>query len=335
MTVNTEFAAHQSDAPSPFHAGERALQERARVRERLEQVGRRVIRDYMPEQHREFFPRLPFLIAGSLDARGRPWASMLVGRPGFVTSPDRRTLEIRARPLPGDPAAANFSAGGPLGLLGIELETRRRNRANGTLGRAEGGGLVLHVEESFGNCPRYIQARDAAFVADPATAAPAGPARPEGPALSAAAAALVASADTFFIATSAPTARRRDGASLDVSHRGGRPGFVRVASEGGRTVLTAPDFAGNLYFNTLGNLLLDPRAGLLFVDFAAGSLLSLTGAAEIVHDGPELAAFAGAERLLRFRVAEGVALASAVPLRWSAPRAAPEVAATGRWPAPA
>jgi len=158
--------------------------------------------------------------------------------------------------------------------------------------------------------------------------------RPEGPILSAAAAALVASADTFFIASVGPAMRRPGGGSgLDVSHRGGRPGFVRVESDGEATLLTFPDFAGNLYFNTLGNLLLDPRAGLLFVDFAAGGLLSLTGTAEIIHEAPELDAFAGAERLVRFRVARGVAIADAVPLRWSAPEPAPQLAATGAWPA--
>ncbi|KYF70972.1 hypothetical protein [Sorangium cellulosum] len=76
---------------------------------------------------------------------------------------------------------------------------------------------------------------------------------------------------------------------------------------------------------------LNPRAGLLFVDFASGGLLSLTGEAEVVWNGPELSAFAGAQRLLRFRVAEGVWIEDAVPLRWSAPVAAPQLAATGTW----
>ena len=42
---------------------------------------------------------------------------------------------------------------------------------------------------------------------------------------------------------------------MDISHRGGRPGFVRVDGD----VLTIPDFRGNRYFNTLSNLLLEQR----------------------------------------------------------------------------
>jgi hypothetical protein len=76
----------------------------------------------------------------------------------------------------------------------------------------------------------------------------------------------------------------------------------------------------------------DPRVGLIFVDFATGDVLMLTTAAEILWDGPELAAFAGAKRLLRFRLTEGRAIADAVPLRWSAPETAPQLAATGDWP---
>ncbi|XXV04071.1 pyridoxamine 5'-phosphate oxidase family protein [Sorangium sp. So ce1335] len=316
---------------SPYHPGEMAVQARAGARERAEKAGRRVIRDFMPDQHRELFTRLPFLLVGGLDAQRRPWASILAGRPGFVASPDPRTLAVSARPGAGDPLGAHLVAGAPVGLLGIQLETRRRNRVNGTIVEAGDGGFVVEVGQSFGNCPQYIQAREPVFVRAPEAAAP-RPARAEGPALSAGAAALVRGADTFFIATAAPAARGGDAIEgADVSHRGGRPGFVRVAEEDGRTVLTSPDFAGNSSFNTLGNLALNPRAGVLFVDFASGGLLSLTGEAEVLWDGPELAAFAGAQRLVRFHVAEGVWIEDAVPLRWSAPVAAPQLASTGTW----
>ncbi|XXX74751.1 pyridoxamine 5'-phosphate oxidase family protein [Sorangium sp. So ce134] len=317
---------------SPYHAGEMAVQERAGARERAEKAGRRIIRDFMPEQHRELFARLPFLLVGGLDAQRRPWASLLVGRPGFIASPDPRTLAVRALPSPGDPLGPHLVAGAPVGLLGIQLETRRRNRMNGTIAEADGGGFVVEVGQSFGNCPQYIQAREPVFVREPGAAAAPPAARAEGPVLSAGAAALIRRADTFFIATAAPAAG--GGSAIegaDVSHRGGKPGFVRVTEEGGRTVLTSPDFAGNSAFNTFGNLALNPRAGVLFVDFASGGVLSLTGEAEVLWDGPELAAFAGAQRLLRFRVAEGVWIEDAAPLRWSAPVAAPQLAATGSW----
>jgi hypothetical protein len=101
--------------------------------------------------------------------------------------------------------------------------------------------------------------------------------------------------------------------------------------ENGRTALTAPDFSGNSLFNTFGNLVLEPRAGLLFVDFATGDALQLTGAADIVWDGPELAAFVGAQRLLRFVVDEGAWRERVSPLRWTPPQPAAQLAATGSW----
>jgi predicted pyridoxine 5'-phosphate oxidase superfamily flavin-nucleotide-binding protein len=318
-----------SPAASPFHAGEIALQERTGVRARLAETGRRVIRDFMPEQHRDFFRHLPFLIVGSLDRAGRPWASMLTGIPGFVASPDPQTLRIAARPGPHDPLAKNLAAAAPLGLLGIELATRRRNRMNGRVSMLDSSGFAVSVDQSFGNCPQYIQARQYSFDAEGAAGAQA---TPQGARLDAHATALVRAADTFFIATASPAAgSRRMSEGVDVSHRGGKPGFVRVSEEDGTTVLTAPDFRGNFYFNTLGNIVSNPRAGLLFVDFATGDLLHLTGTAEIVWDGPEVAGFAGAQRLLRCRVEKGVLIARAIPLRFTAPEQAPQLAATGSW----
>ncbi|HYH36966.1 MAG TPA: pyridoxamine 5'-phosphate oxidase family protein [Azospirillum sp.] len=305
---------------SPFHPGERMLQERAGVRDWAEQSGRRGIRDHMPDQHRELFGKLPFMIVGALDGRDWPRATLVAGARGFVRSPDARTLELGAQPVPGDPLHGRLVAGAEVGLLGIQLETRRRNRMNGRIARADAGGFTVRVGQSFGNCPQYIQAR-----APVPTGRPPRPvARAEDARLSADARALVARADTVFLATAAP-------AGVDVSHRGGAPGFVRVEEEDGRTVLTAPDFRGNFFFNSFGNLALNPRAGLLFVDFATGGLLSLAGEAEVVWSGPELEAFAGAERLLRVRVTGGVFLEDAVPLRWSAPEPAPELARLGSW----
>lgn len=320
---------------APFHDGERAVQARAGVRERIAQTGHRGIRDFMPDQHRELFGKLPFLLAGGLDARRRPWASLLVGHPGFVSTPDARTMRIDARPGHGDPLAAGLATGAKIGLLGIQPETRRRNRANGTVIAGDARGITVHVEQSFGNCPKYIQARAPELIAEPSVVHAPRPFHREGAALSAESAAIAARADTFFIATASAGTGSDDAAEgVDVSHRGGRPGFVRVTREGAGTVLTVPDFAGNAYFNTFGNIASDPRAGFLFIDFASGDVLSLTGHAEIVWDGPELASFTAAQRLLRFAVEEGVRIANAVPLRWSAAQFAPQLAATGSWDAP-
>lgn len=314
---------------SPFHAGEQAMQERAGVRHRAEAMGRHMIRSFMPDQHRELFEKLPFVVVGSLDAQRRPWASILSGRPGFMISPDPQTLTIAAQPAAGDPLREGLAEGASVGLLGIELQTRRRNRMNGTIVDAGEGAFSVRVDQSFGNCPQYIQSRWPDHVDTDQTQ---HTVLREGPQLSERARGMIHRADTFFIATASPHPERRDGREgVDVSHRGGKPGFVRVSDGAGGTILTAPDFRGNNAFNTFGNIAVNPRAGLLFADFESGDMLQVTGRAEIVWDDPELAAFRGALRLLRFRVDEGVLLEGALPLRWSAPDYAPQLAATGSW----
>lgn len=316
----------------PFHAGEIAVQERAGVRARIAEIGARVVRDFMPEPHRELFGKLPSLWVGSLDGAGRPWASLLVGAPGFVTAPDAWHLRIQARPGFGDPLATALVPGAPLGLLGLEPSTRRRNRMNGTVVAADAGGFTVAVDQSFGNCPQYIQAREQHWAAPPAVYGEPRPVVVQGPLLDDAARRLVERSDTFFVASAAAHARGAAGAEgADVSHRGGKPGFVRVDGVGGASVLTIPDFRGNAMFQTLGNLAARPVAGLVFVDPARGDLLQLTGRAEIVWDGPELVAFVGAQRLWRITVDEGRFVAGAVPLRGAAPQFAPQLADTGAW----
>lgn len=311
---------------SPFHPGELALQERAGVREQMAPLGARMIRDHMPDQHRELFGKLPTLLVGSLDAARRPWASLLAGRPGFVHSPDPRRLRVEARPDAADPLAGQLALDTRLGLLGLEPATRRRNRMNGRVVALDAAGFTVAVEQSFGNCPQYIQAREPDWVE---RAAP--PAQPFAATLPEAAAALVRRADTLFIASAAPG----DGAGggVDVSHRGGRPGFVRVQRlPGGGDRLSFPDFRGNNLFNTLGNLAAWPWAGLLFFDPASGDRLQLSGRATVEWDGADVAGFAGALRVVHVDVVSGVWASAALPLRWSTAVEAPQLAATGRWP---
>jgi predicted pyridoxine 5'-phosphate oxidase superfamily flavin-nucleotide-binding protein len=318
------MSSHAALLPDlPWHTGERLLQERAGVQARMAEVGPRVVRDYMPDQHRDFFVQLPFMLLSAHDASMHPRASLLVGRPGFAHSPDPRTLRIDALPS----APVTLAIGTKIGLLGIQLETRRRNRMNGTITAVDDRGFTVHVDQSFGNCPQYIQSRTHTFIREPSQPSATAP-RPEGPLLSAEASSLIERADTFFIATAAADVRE----GLDVSHRGGKPGFVR-REEDGHTVLTWPEFRGNFYFNTLGNIVENPRTGLLFVDFDTGNCVSLVGESEILWDDPALGAFAGAQRFVRFRVTSGLFLPDALPLRWSAPQQARELPATGSWPA--
>lgn len=294
--------------PAVWHAGETFLQEKAGAAERMAEVGRRVIRDYMPDQHRDFYAQLPFLVLGSVDPHDDAWATLLVGEPGFLSSPSPTVLDVAAQPDAGDPAREGMREGDAVGLLGMEMHTRRRNRMNGILA-SRPGGFRVDVEQSFGNCPRYIRLRDFRFDRDP-TAPFFGDVR-ESSRLDAQARATIAAADTFFVATYADREGRRQ---VDVSHRGGKPGFVRVGDDG---CLTVPDFNGNLFFSTLGNLVLNGKAGLVFVDFDSGDVLQMTGDAQVILDSPEIGAFQGAERLWTFRPRRIVRRSGALALRWS------------------
>ncbi len=305
------MAHGKNDAGSVvWHVGERTLQEKVGVAERMEAVGQRVIRNFLLDQHREFYAQLPFILLGSVDHLGDAWATLLSGRPGFLSAPTPDALHVSARCDPSDPASQGMEGGDAIGLLGIELHTRRRNRMNGILRASAEGGFDVEVDQSFGNCPQYIQLRRYAFGREPQETFT-GVVH-ESDALDAASRAMIEAADTFFVASYAD---REDGhRQVDVSHRGGKPGFVRVSDDG---TLTIPDFAGNLFFSTLGNILLNGKAGLVFVDFEKGDMLQLSGDAELVLDSPEIAAFQGAERLWRFRPRRIVRRAGAVALRWA------------------
>jgi hypothetical protein len=309
-----------------FHEGEQAVQVLAGVRERFAATGAPFIRDHMPEQHREFFPLLPFLLVGSVDAQGQPWASVLAGAPGFARSPDPRLLDVRAWPHEQDPLARSLKAGVPIGLLGIQPHTRRRNRLNGHVAYVDGKSFGVHVDQSFGNCPKYIQARQPRFTGKRDTSSSVVRMRT----LDDVAQQLVRGADTLFIATSHPQAMA-DGSpehGVDVSHRGGKPGFVRV-DDG--AVLTLPDFTGNSFFNTLGNIVLEPRCGLLFIDYDTGGTLQVAARATIVTQGEELASFRGALRLLRLEVDEAIRTEAALPIAWGPAELSPVLENTGTW----
>lgn len=310
--------------PSPWHPGEQRMHQRVGIAERMEVFGRKVVRDSLPDQHREFYRQLPFILLGTVDAAGNAWASLLQGLPGFVHSPDPRSLQLDRRPEADDPAALNLQDGAAAGLLGIELHTRRRNRVNGRV-HGTAVGFRVAVEHAFGNCPQYIQLRDFNFVRDPLAPPLSGADLLDG--LDPMARTMIRNADTCFVASYVDQDGLSTQRQVDVSHRGGKAGFIRVEGD----CLTIPDFPGNQHFNTLGNLLLNPRAGLLFIDFDTGDLLHLSGTTEIVFEGPEVAAFQGAERLWRMRVTHLVRRRGALAMRGSFRGFSPNSLVTGSW----
>ena len=310
---------------SPFHAGELAIQGRMGTQAKMDRQGRQMIREYLPDQFRQFFPQLPYIIVGTVDVTGCPWASILVGEPGFVSSPDDRTLQIATKPLFGDPFINTLAEGIDIGLLGIELHTRRRNRVNGTVTAINSDRFEVQVGQSFGNCPKYIQTRMFELI-DQDSATPQS--IHQFQMLGSQERATISAADTFFIATAYQNTSAGIASGVDVSHRGGKPGFVRLDDD---CTLTVPDFSGNCQFNTFGNLELNPSAGLLFVDFDRGNLLYLTGTAEVIWEGAQINDYEGAERLFRFHLDRGYRVEGSLPLRWSSPALSPFLDRTGSW----
>lgn len=310
---------------SPFHRGEQKIQQRMGVRDKMERFGRQVIRDHMPEQHREFYSQLPFIFVGHTDSKGWPWASILFNQPGFISSADNQHLNINTLPVSGDPLSVSLNTGNRLGFLGIELETRRRNRLSTHIIQCSDKGIELTVDQAFGNCPQYIQHRELQTV-DPASMPPV--VCEDLTQFDQQAIELISNSDTFFVASY--VANNSDAASegADVSHRGGKPGFIRVDDN---KTLTIPDYLGNFHFNTLGNFLENAKAGLLFIDFTQGHLLTLTGTVEILWDSPDTQFFAGAERLWKFHIDHGRWLKNVLPLRWSLQDYSPNIELTGSW----
>ncbi len=264
-----------------FHAGERLVQERTGERGTA-LINSRSISPGIPAAARNFVGQQRWCVLGAADAAGAMWACLLGGEPGFVqASDDLRSLQVASSDPQGVLARmapiADLQPGQSIAVLLIELQTRRRLRINGHVSRASALALHVAVDQAFALCPRYIQKRE--LLPLEAASAPdhcAGTTATSGTVLDEATSAWIARADTLFIASLGPSG------DTDVSHRGGRPGFVQQQGQ----VLRIPDFNGNSMFNTLGNLELEPRCGLVFPDFEGARQLQLTGHAR-AHFGVE------------------------------------------------
>jgi predicted pyridoxine 5'-phosphate oxidase superfamily flavin-nucleotide-binding protein len=261
-----------------YHEGELAVQELAGERELGQRHGRGVASAVMPGAWR-FLERQQLLALATGEASGEVWASVWFGERGFVESRDEgQTLWIsrsRVAPLDVDPVSECLSEGAALGVLAIELETRRRLRVNGSVLSLSERELVLDVREAFANCPKYISQRELSAVGSSFGASEVA----RGVELDEARRATIRRTDTVFVGSLHPER------GADASHRGGQPGFVRVMAA--RT-LRIPDYAGNGMHLTLGNLHSTGRAGIVFVDFEGRKLLHLTGTTSLSFDESEL-----------------------------------------------
>ncbi|MEM6985110.1 MAG: pyridoxamine 5'-phosphate oxidase family protein [Pseudomonadota bacterium] len=297
-------------SPSPWHQGERDMHARIGAAAEMEALGRRVIRPFMPGHHSAFYATLPFLVGGIVDAEGNPWATFLNGDVGFAQAPSATQLDLATALDPSDPARAGFATGQPIGLLGIELQTRRRNRANGRISAFSGNRISVEITQTMGNCQKYIQTR-APDTVDPVHLLDSATDPLNYAATSDEFHKAVTNADTFFVASYAVVDGERQ---VDVSHRGGTPGFIAIDQDG---TLTVPDYPGNRFFNTLGNISQTHRAGLLIPDFETGMTLQLTGHAELVTDPEAHLRFKGAERAWRVKPTHIILRRAALANNWS------------------
>jgi len=286
---------------SSYHEGELAVQSRAGVgSDGL--AADAMYRAVMPTGVQRFLLAQQLAVFSTRDADDLVWASMRSGQPSFLRPLDERTLEIGGYSHVDDPLLANLGAHAEAGMIVIYLEARHRVRLNGTARAHSDGRIVLTIQQLYGNCPQYIQARSVIGDREIST----GRAR-FGKELDRWQWHSVEQADTLFIATVHPHS------GADASHRGGRPGFVCVESE--KRVLF-PDYRGNNMFNTLGNIVSNPRTGLLFPDFQSGGALQLSGSARILWDDPRMKRFEGAQRLVEFDIERVIDLPEATRLRF-------------------
>ncbi|KAI1493862.1 hypothetical protein F5X96DRAFT_685722 [Biscogniauxia mediterranea] len=266
----------------------------------------------------------PLVAFGTLDQKGRPWVTIWGGEAGFCRPIARDVLGVRTiADVNYDPVFREFYAsskptggvedgvtntreisddeivrpdgGKVLAGLSIDLETRDRVKIAGRMiagaaTRTEPGGAVadlqmaVQVEESLGNCPKYLNKKHIS----PHAPSPRLMSEGTGTPLSQRALDLIARADLFFIAS-----KHGNGSSMDTNHRGGAPGFLRVFrnrdgdgdDDDGGVTLVYPEYSGNRLYQTLGNLHSDPRAGLVIPDFETGDVLYLTGRAKVVLGG--------------------------------------------------
>jgi predicted pyridoxine 5'-phosphate oxidase superfamily flavin-nucleotide-binding protein len=258
-----------------FHEGELDAQRRAHENGIAARVSK-VIKPIIVAGAVPFIREQSMVLAGSVDSVGQVWASILYGHPGFLDpAPDAKKLLIhldQALPQPNDPLLVNVAERREVGLLLIEFSTRRRLRVNGPVERV-GDTLIVEVAESYAICPKYIQKRDIQILKQ--TDEDQESAARSGVGLETRHVELIKRADTFFVASSHATY------GPDVSHRGGKQGFVKILEDGAFRI---PDFRGNSMLSSFGNFTLNPNAGVAFADYQSRSILQLTGQASLFWD---------------------------------------------------
>jgi uncharacterized protein len=293
---------------TPYHEGEKFVQEKLGVVDTARMNGR-VINNTIPGGALNFIAQQSMVILGSVDTDEQVWASALFGTPGFIHAIDQHTIEINLLETgtgPSDPLWKNIETHNRIGMIVIELGSRRRLRVNGRMSKTSNDSYQIDIDQAYPNCPQYIQRRHInrakKHSAHNITLGISGKELTDYQKK------LISSADTFFV-TSAHSER-----GVDASHRGGQPGFVNILNN---TLLRIPDYPGNSMFNTLGNFQVNPHAGLVFIDFENKKLLQLSGQANViwqVNDSEVVTA--GTSRFWEFNITSWIESNIAFDIEW-------------------
>jgi NAD(P)H-flavin reductase len=297
----------------------------------------------------------PLLAIGTLDSQKRPWTTVWGGKAGFARSLGAGIVGIRTTvDRKYDPVVQALMGGKDdgevvreegkgrlIGGLAIDLMRRMRMKLCGTLiagalakadildeegiDISEEGGengdqdvgegeiqLVQKIEQSLGNCPKYLNKKHIS------------PARPRPKLVSqeaklpVEAIKLINKADLFFISSS------REEYDMDTNHRGGPAGFVRVISnDSDGAEIVYPEYSGNRLYQSLGNLMVTPLAGLAFPDFDSGDILYITGHTEILIGKDAATLLPRSNLAVKIKVIEAIFVKEGLPFRGTADEPSP------------
>ncbi|RKR07979.1 hypothetical protein CLV91_2744 [Maribacter vaceletii] len=255
-----------------YHQGEIELQKRFGGTDIAGRASR-VIKDKIIPGAIPFIENQPFVILSSKDSNENIWTSILIGKSGWIDAKKEGLIKFfldKMNSIDSDNIIKEIKSNDQVGMIVIELGTRRRYRINGRI-QHHNTHLDFIIQEAYPNCPKYIQRRIPSFVNTEKELI----SSINGATLNSMQKLWIAQSDTFFVGSQSKSG------FLDASHRGGNPGFIEILENGD---LKIPDYHGNSMYNTLGNLLETPKAGLLFIDFEKGSILQLTGTTSFLFD---------------------------------------------------
>ncbi|WP_299244234.1 pyridoxamine 5'-phosphate oxidase family protein [uncultured Aquimarina sp.] len=258
---------------SHFHKGELEIQKKYNISHNP-RLAERMLKDHIMDQLIPFIEQQSTIIVSTTDANTNIWASMLIGDKGFVKVKTSKQIDIHLDQLKSTQTEIlfkNILAESKIGMLFIDTATRSRYRLNG-YATLHSDKIEVTVSEAYPNCPKYIQQRIPVLSEEPSEL---GVEELKGTTLNNIHKQWIKNADTFFLGS---MNANRD---MDASHRGGATGFIEILDDG---TLKIPDYVGNNLFNTLGNFVQVPKAGLLFIDFEKGHSLQLSGETELFFD---------------------------------------------------